>query len=161
MASNVSNNILRSLIEKEKLSEPNFLDWHRNMRIVLTHEKKLYALDEPIPEEPPAEAPQRDAYNKNLNDSVEVSCILVATMTPKLQKHYEGMTAFDMIDHLTTLYEEQDRHERFDVSKALFSIKLSERSPVEPHVLKMIGYVENLARLGLPLERELVVDLIL
>jgi hypothetical protein len=50
MAINVSNNILRSLIEKEKLFETNFLDWHRNMRIVLAHEKKLYVLDEPIPE---------------------------------------------------------------------------------------------------------------
>jgi len=53
MANNTSNNILRLLIEKEKLTETNFLDWHRNMRIVLTHEKKLYFLDEPIPEAPP------------------------------------------------------------------------------------------------------------
>ncbi|KEH19892.1 hypothetical protein MTR_8g470090 [Medicago truncatula] len=39
MANNASTNILRSLIEKEKLTETNFLDWFRNMRIVLTHEK--------------------------------------------------------------------------------------------------------------------------
>jgi len=98
------------------------------MRIVLTHEKKLYVLDEPIPEEPPAGAPQRDAYNKHLNDLVEVSRIMLTTMTPELQKQHEGMTAFDMIDHLKTLYEEQARHERFDVLKALFSTKLSEGS---------------------------------
>lgn len=66
-----------------------------------------------------------------------------------------------MIDHLKTLYEKDARHERFDVSKAIFSIKLSEGSLVEPHVLKMIVYVEKLARLGLPLELELAVDLIL
>ena len=71
------------------------------------------------------------------------------------------MTVFDMIGHLKTLYVEKARHERFDVSKALFSTKLSEGSPVGPHVLKMIGYSENLARLGFVLERELVVDLIL
>jgi len=82
-------------------------------------------------------------------------------MTPELPKQHEGMIAFDMIGHLKTLYEEQARHERFDVSKALFSTNLSEGSSVGPHVLKMIGYVESLARLGLPLERELVVDLIL
>ena len=57
MANNASNKILRSLIEKEKLTETNFLDWFRNMRIVLTHEKKLYVLDEPISEAPPAGAP--------------------------------------------------------------------------------------------------------
>jgi len=117
------------------------------MRIVLTHEKKLYVLDEPIPEAPPAGASAaiKNAHTRHVNDSVEVSCIMLATMTPELQKQHEGMTAFDMIEHLKTIYEEQARHERFDVSKALFSTKLSEGSPVGPHVLKMIGYSENLA----------------
>jgi len=155
MATNASNNILRSLIKKEKLSETNFIYWHRNMRIVLTHEKKLYVLDEPLPEAPLARAPaaQRNAYNRHLNDFVEVSCIMLATMTPELQKQHEGMIEFDMIGHRKTLYKEQVRHERFDVSKALFSTKLSEGSPVGPHILKMIGYDENLACLGLPLEQ--------
>ena len=54
--------------------ETNFLDWHRNMRIVLTYEKKLYVLDEPTPEAQPAGAPaaQRNAYNRHLNDYVKV-----------------------------------------------------------------------------------------
>ncbi|PNX85475.1 copia protein (gag-int-pol protein), partial [Trifolium pratense] len=86
---------------------------------------------------------------------------MLATMTAELQKQHENMAAFDMIEHLKTLYQEQARHERFDVSKALFQTKLSEGNPVGPHVLKMIGYVENLERLGLPLERELAIDLIL
>ena len=47
MSSNTSNNILRSILEKEKLNGSNFLDWHRNLRIVLKHDNKLYALEEP------------------------------------------------------------------------------------------------------------------
>ena len=39
MTTNTSNNILRSILEKEKLSGINFLDWYRNMRIVLKHDK--------------------------------------------------------------------------------------------------------------------------
>ncbi|XP_045791726.1 uncharacterized protein LOC123886456 [Trifolium pratense] len=163
MASNTSNNILRSILEKDKLNETNFLDWHRNLRIVLKHEKKLYVLDGPVPEEAPdgATRDERDAYNRHVNDAIEVSCIMLATMTAELQKQHENMAVFDMIEHLKTLYQEQARHERFDVSKALFQTKLSEGNPVGPHVLKMIGYVENLERLGLPLERELAIDLIL
>jgi len=44
------------------------------MRIVLTHEKKLYVLDEPIPEAPPAGASAaiRNAHTRHANDSVEV-----------------------------------------------------------------------------------------
>ncbi|PKI68224.1 hypothetical protein CRG98_011360 [Punica granatum] len=62
------------------------------------------------------------------------------------------MGAYDMIVHLRQLYQEQAPHERFNVSKALFQAKLTEGSPVGPHVLNMIGYVETLRRLGFSLE---------
>jgi len=51
------------------------------------------------------------------------------------------MVAFDMIEHLKTLYDELARHDMFDGSKTLFQTKLLEGSPVGPHVLKMTGYV--------------------
>ncbi|CAJ2627610.1 unnamed protein product [Trifolium pratense] len=130
------------------------------------HEKKLYAIEEPQPnpeDEPAANAPkaQRDAYQKRLDDAMDAKCLMLATMTSELQKQHEDMNAFDMIEHLKTLYQEQARIERFEVSKALFSAKLSEGSLVSPHVLKMIGYVGNLEKLGFPLENELAADLIL
>ncbi|MCI88893.1 retrotransposon protein putative Ty1-copia subclass, partial [Trifolium medium] len=70
--------------------------WHRNLRIVLKHEKKLYVLDGPVPKEtPPTEAPkaERDAHRKHVNDAIEVSCIMLATMTVELQKQHENMEA--------------------------------------------------------------------
>ena len=159
-----SNNILRSILDKEKLNGSNFLDWHRNLRIVLKHDNKLYALEEPVPEEEPANnAPraEKEAYKKHVEDANEVACLMLATMNSELQKQHENMNAVEMIEHLKTLYAEQARHERFEVSKSLFQCKLSEGSPVGPHVLKMIGYVGNLERLGFPLEKELATDLIL
>ncbi|KAK2395944.1 secreted RxLR effector protein [Trifolium repens] len=164
MSSNTSNNILRSILDKEKLNGSNFLDWHRNLRIVLKHDNKLYALEEPVPENEPANnAPraEKDAYKKHVDDANEVACLMLATMNSELQKQHENMNAVEMIEHLKTLYAEQARHERFEVSKSLFQCKLSEGSPVGPHVLKMIGYVGNLERLGFPLEKELATDLIL
>jgi hypothetical protein len=74
------------------MSKTDFLDWHRNLRIVLKHEKKMYVFDEPLPEEaPPAGAPraESDAYSKHLNDIVEVACIMLATMTSGLQKQHK------------------------------------------------------------------------
>ncbi|PKI18319.1 hypothetical protein CRG98_049407, partial [Punica granatum] len=50
-------------------------------------------------------------------------------MDPELQKQHEHMGAYDMIVHLRQLYQEQARHERFEVSKALFQAKLTEGSP--------------------------------
>lgn len=49
---------LRSILEKDKLNGTNFLDWYRNLRIVLKQERKEYILDQPIPEEPAANAPR-------------------------------------------------------------------------------------------------------
>ena len=42
---------MRSVLEKEKLNGTNFLDWSRNLRIVLKQEKKLIAIDEAMPPE--------------------------------------------------------------------------------------------------------------
>ncbi|GJS14724.1 hypothetical protein Tco_0409196 [Tanacetum coccineum] len=39
----------RTFFEKEKLTGANFIDWYRNIRIVLTAEDKLTFLEHPIP----------------------------------------------------------------------------------------------------------------
>ena len=65
---------LMSILEKEKLNWTNFLDWERNLRIVLKHEKREYVIDQPIPPRPDAGSTRsvRDAHEKHLNDSLEV-----------------------------------------------------------------------------------------
>ncbi|XP_058784557.1 uncharacterized protein LOC131659370 [Vicia villosa] len=143
MTTNTSNNILRSILDKEKLSGTNFLDWYRNLRIVLKHDKKLYVLETPVPEEePPSFSPKekRDAYTKHVDDANETACLMLATMNSEFHKQHENITAFDMIQHLKMLYQEPARNERFEVSKGLFQGKLAEGAPIGPHVLKMIGF---------------------
>ena len=39
---------LCSILEKEKLSGTNFIDWYRNLRIILKQEKKEYVLEVPL-----------------------------------------------------------------------------------------------------------------
>jgi hypothetical protein len=46
------------------------------------------------------------------------------------------------------MFENQARGERYNISKALFACKLAEGSPINPHVIKMIGYMETLDKLG-------------
>ena len=43
---------LQSILEKDKLNGSNFLDWFRNLRIVLKADNKLYVIEEAYPEEP-------------------------------------------------------------------------------------------------------------
>ena len=74
-------------------------------------EMKLYVLDEPIPEEPATNAPraQRDIYIKHQNDSVDVKCLMLATMEFELQKKMVDMEAFTMIACLKEMFQEQAR----------------------------------------------------
>ncbi|KAD6455005.1 hypothetical protein E3N88_09711 [Mikania micrantha] len=41
---------LRSILDREKLNDTNFMDWYHNLLIVLTQDKKMYVLEGPIPE---------------------------------------------------------------------------------------------------------------
>ena len=150
---NNSTMSLRSVFEKDKLTRTNFLDWFRNLRIVLKQERKLYVLDEPHPEEPAESASRADknAYDKHHNDSLDVACLMLATMNSELQKELEHMEAFDMIVKLKETFQQQARQERYDTTKALHSCKMAEGAPVSAHVLKMKGYIEHLNRLGFPL----------
>ena len=84
---------LRSVLQKDKLSGTNFLDWYRNLRIVLKHEKKIYVLEKTTPKQPADNAPKKDvdAYEKHLDDALDVGCLMLATMIPELQKQHENM----------------------------------------------------------------------
>ena len=77
---------LRSILEKDKLNGTNFLDWYKNLRIVLRQERKEYILEQPILEDPAANAPraQKDAYTKHANDSVDVTCLMLGCMESEL-----------------------------------------------------------------------------
>ena len=111
MAANTNTLSLRSVLEKDKLNGLNFLDWFRNLRIVLKQEWKLYVIEQPVPNEPPANSSRadRDAYRKHLDDMVDVGCLMLATMNPELQKQHEDMVAYEMIEHLKELYQGQAR----------------------------------------------------
>nr|GEV21911.1 zinc finger, CCHC-type [Tanacetum cinerariifolium] len=45
----VNNLVFRAFFEKQRLTGPNFIDWYRNLRIVLSVEDKLSFLEQPIP----------------------------------------------------------------------------------------------------------------
>jgi hypothetical protein len=162
-ASNTSAFNLRSLLEKEKLNGVNFMDWYHNLRTVLSQEKTKYVLLKPYPENLPASlsAVECRAHEKRCNDALNVRCLMLATMSPDLQKEYEHVDAYTMIQGLREMFENQARVERYNISKALFACKLAEGSPVSPHVIKMMGYIETLAKLGCKFKDHLANDVIL
>ena len=87
----ISNFCLKGLLEKDKLTGLNFMDWLRHLRIVLRMEGKIQSIEVPLPEAPGPRATQalRDHYESRLKESNEVACLMLATMIPELQKGME------------------------------------------------------------------------
>src|SRR5262249_5136674 len=66
-----------------------------------------------------------------------------------------------MLTYLSSLFVSNARSERFEISKKLFRLRMSEGSSVQAHVLKMIEWIRRLDKLGFELSDELSTDLIL
>jgi hypothetical protein len=98
---------------------------------------------------------------KRCDDALNVSCLMLATISPDLQKQYEHVDAYTIIQGLHEMFENQVRAERYNISKALFACKLTEGSLVSPHVIKMMGYIETLTKLGCEIKDDLATDVIL
>ncbi|KAJ9553788.1 hypothetical protein OSB04_017833 [Centaurea solstitialis] len=166
MASTVTstNNLsLRSILEKDKLTGSNFLDWERNLMIVLRHERKWYVLEEPLGETPPANAPAaaRNAHKKHSDDLLDVACLMLATMSPDLQAGLINTNAYDMIRQLRDMFQTQARTERYDATKAFNECKMVNGTSVSDHVMKMKRHLDHLERLGHPVPLQLATDTIL
>ncbi|XP_037495515.1 uncharacterized protein LOC119370779 [Jatropha curcas] len=82
-------------------------------------------------------------------------------MSPELQRQHENMDSCTIILHLRELFYSQGRSERYETSKELFCYKMVEGFSVPVHVLKMIGYIEKLGHLGIAMDHELSIDLVL
>ena len=123
MSMNVNS---QSIINVNILIRPNFLDWLKNLRIVLKRERLAYVLVEPLPQSPTVDAPEsvQRAYRNCLVDSARAGLIIYTSMSPEFQKHYKTMDAYSIVRHLREHYNKQARTERFKVSELLFGSKM-------------------------------------
>ena len=114
------------MMDTNKLTRPNFLDWLKILRIVLKRERLAHVLVESLPQSPTVDASEtvRRAYQKRLVDSARARLIILTSMSPKLQKQYKTVDANSIVRYLRELYNEQARTERFKVSNFLFSSKM-------------------------------------
>ncbi|KAL4361239.1 hypothetical protein GQ457_04G017630 [Hibiscus cannabinus] len=72
------------------------------MRIVLNQKSKEYVIKEHVPNEPGTNAfrANKHKFKKHMDDILDVGCLVLATMTPELQKQNEYMVAYEMIQSL-------------------------------------------------------------
>uniref|UniRef100_A0A2N9H6H8 Integrase catalytic domain-containing protein n=1 Tax=Fagus sylvatica TaxID=28930 RepID=A0A2N9H6H8_FAGSY len=157
-------NPLAKILDDNRLTGPNYVDWKRNLIIVLTADKIVYVLNAEPPELALTDATeeQRNAFDKWHEADEMAKCYILASMTNVLQKQCQGLvTAKDMMFHLKEMFGEQSRSARQTAMKNLMSTKMVEGTPVREHVLKMISFINELDMLGAEMDAETKVDAIL
>ncbi|XP_071719387.1 uncharacterized protein [Rutidosis leptorrhynchoides] len=82
-------------------------------------------------------------------------------MIPDLQKDLEHHDAYEMLQQLKDMFQQQARQQRFETVRALHACKMVEGTSVSSYVLKMKRYIYQLERLGSSIGPELAIDLIL
>nr|GEW37653.1 ribonuclease H-like domain-containing protein [Tanacetum cinerariifolium] len=143
MTTSVENNyVFRSFFEKQKITGPNFINWYRQLRVVLLIKDKDNYLEHPIPAAPVAPPGQQ----------VPPAALAAYAAWVKGQKE---------VNELKAMYYKQAEQELLQTVREFHTSKQEEGQSVSSHVLKMKGYIENLERLGQPVGQNLAVSLIL
>ncbi|GJU86495.1 hypothetical protein Tco_1294041 [Tanacetum coccineum] len=100
----VNNSVFRGFFEKQKLTGPNFIDWYRQLRIVLSVEDKLNYLEHPIPAASvPSQAGQQvapealAAHAAWVKGSKEIAGLMLMTMESDIQQNLENLGAYEML----------------------------------------------------------------
>ncbi|GJS92822.1 zinc finger, CCHC-type containing protein [Tanacetum coccineum] len=165
--SSANNSVFRGFFKKQKLIGPNFIDWYRQLRIVLSIEDKLNYLEQPLPPAPVAPAGQHvapeilAAHTAWVKGSKEIAGLMLMTMEPEIQRNLENLHANDMLKELKTLFAQQAEQELLQTTRDFHACKQEEGQSVSSYVLRMKGYIDNLERLGHPVTLGLAVSLIL
>ncbi|GJV26335.1 retrotransposon protein, putative, ty1-copia subclass [Tanacetum coccineum] len=119
----VNNSLFRTFFEKQKLTGINFMEWYRNLRIVLFVEDKLSFLEQPIPDMPVPAVGQilpPDALNTHtawVKDSKEIVGLMLMTMDPDIQKNLEHLGAYYMLKELKTLIQKNQKKKSHKAAK--------------------------------------------
>ncbi|GKE09914.1 zinc finger, CCHC-type containing protein, partial [Tanacetum coccineum] len=129
-----NNSAFKSFFEKQKLPGPNFIDWYRQLRIVLSVEDKVSYLEHPIPVAPVAAPGQQ--------------------VPPKALAAHGAW-------ELKTMFAQQAEQELLQTVREIHACKQEEGQSVSSYILKMKRCIENLERLGQPVSLRLAVSLIL
>ncbi|KAG6468577.1 hypothetical protein ZIOFF_073265 [Zingiber officinale] len=133
-----SRNPLSVILDQNKLTGPNYSDWIRNLKIILTYEKIAYTLDKTPPKEAPVNTTpdELEKLEKWLDHNLQVRCYMLASMSNELQRW-----------HATV--------------KELMTARMRDGASVHEHGIKMIGLIEKLLSLDLVISHELSTDIIL
>ncbi|GKB84129.1 retrotransposon protein, putative, ty1-copia subclass, partial [Tanacetum coccineum] len=86
---------------------------------------------------------------------------MLVSMTPEIQKNLEDRPAFEILQELKTMFQQQAEQELFETVKAFHACKQEEGQFISTYMLKMKAYLDQMEHLGYPMPLVLGVNMIL
>ena len=158
-----SFNPLSVILKENILTGLNYIDWKRNLNLVLTTEEYKFVLTDVCPHEPDSDSSKEkvEAYQTWRKADEMTRCYILASMSNVLQHQHEHMaTAYDMMLNLKEMFGDQNRAGRQVAMKALLNTKMAEGTPVRNHVLKKIAHLNDLEIMGAEIDGKTWVDIV-
>ena len=127
---------LMNLCGKVIFDGSNFNEWIRNIRMITRYEDKEYVLDRELKvvNEATATPEEFAEFIAHEKDATKVSCIMMATMTPELQKSYEDFYPYEMHLDLMERYQQSARQERYEIISSMITARMKDGEPITGHL---------------------------
>ena len=141
-----SFNPLFVILKENKLTGPNYIDWKRNLDLVLTAEGYKFVLINLCPSELDSNSSKEkvEAYQTWRKADEMARCYILAFMSNVLQHQHETMaTAYDMMLKLKEMFGEHNHAGRQVAKKALLNTKMAKGILVCDHILKIISHLND------------------
>ena len=106
---------LVTILNQNKLTGSNYVDWKRNLDIVLIAEEHKYVLTQPCPNFPSLDASleEKQQYDRQQKSNEMVKCYILASISNVLQHQmHDGELVLDIMLSLKEIFGEQGRSAR-------------------------------------------------
>ena len=133
---------LVTILNQNKMIGSNYVDWKRNLDIVLTAEQHKYVLTQPCPNFPSLDAPleEKQQYDCWQKSNEMAKCYVLASISNVLQHQIQDVEiALDIMPSLKEMFGEQGRSARQETMRQIYNTNMVEGTLVREHCFKMIS----------------------
>ena len=134
------------------------------MDIVLTAEEHKYVLTKPCPSFPSLDAhfEKKQQYDRWQKSNEMAKCYILASISNVLQHQMQDVElALDKMLNLKEMFGEQGRFARQETMRQIYNTNMADGSSVREHCLTVISNLNTLEVLGVDIDGESQVDMIL
>ena len=147
---------LVAILNQNKLIGSNYVDWKRNLDIVLTAKEHKYVLSQPCPNFPSLDAPpeKKQRYDHWQKSNEMAKYYILASISILHHQMQDVELVSDIMLSLKEMFGEQDHSTGQETMRQIYNTKMTEGISVREYCLRMISHLNTLEVLGADIDGE-------